>query len=67
MLTAERKACCTLSNYIVLVTSAVMDETTKRFRLHVIKEIHQTEHDYTSSLEFTVDVCNLSTGFDVTM
>uniref|UniRef100_A0A1X7VB84 Uncharacterized protein n=1 Tax=Amphimedon queenslandica TaxID=400682 RepID=A0A1X7VB84_AMPQE len=32
-----------------------MDETTKRFRLHVIKEIHQTEHDYTSSLEFTVD------------
>lgn len=29
----------------------------KRFRLHVVKEIYETERDYTRNLEFTVAVC----------
>ena len=33
-----------------------VDDKIKRFRLHVVKEIYQTERDYTDSLEFTVDV-----------
>lgn len=32
------------------------DEKVKRFRLHVVKEIYETEKDYTESLEFTVEV-----------
>ena len=32
------------------------DEKTKRFRLHVVKEIYETEKDYTDALEFTVEV-----------
>lgn len=32
------------------------DEKAKRFRLHVVKEIYDTERDYTRALEFTVEV-----------
>ncbi len=32
------------------------DEKVKRFRLHVVKELYETEKDYTESLEFTVEV-----------
>lgn len=28
----------------------------KRFRTHVVKELYETEKDYTSALEFTVTV-----------
>lgn len=29
----------------------------KRFRLHVVKELYETEKDYTRNLKFTVTVC----------
>ena len=32
------------------------EDKSKRFRLHVVKEIYQTEKDYTEALEFTVNV-----------
>lgn len=35
---------------------AGVDEKTKRFRLHVVEEIFQTEKDYTRALNFTVEV-----------
>ena len=28
----------------------------KRFRVHVVKELYETERDYTNALEFTVTV-----------
>ena len=28
----------------------------KRFRVHVVKELYETEKDYTTALEFTVTV-----------
>lgn len=28
----------------------------KRFRVHVVKELYETERDYTTALEFTVTV-----------
>ena len=36
-----------------------MADRLKRFRLHVVKEIYETERDYTRNLEFTVAVCLL--------
>lgn len=33
-----------------------MADRLKRFRLHVVKEIYETERDYTRNLEFTVAV-----------
>ena len=33
-----------------------MTEKQKRFRVHVVKEIFDTEREYTRSLEFTVTV-----------
>ena len=32
------------------------DDKTKRFRVHVVKELYETEKDYTEHLEFTVTV-----------
>ena len=32
------------------------DEKTKRLRTHVVKELYETEKDYTDHLEFTVTV-----------
>ena len=32
------------------------DEKTKRFRTHVVKELYDTEKEYTRHLEFTVTV-----------
>lgn len=32
------------------------DDKTKRFRVHVVKELYETEKDYTAHLEFTVTV-----------
>ena len=34
------------------------DEKTKRLRMHVVKELYDTERDYTDHLEFTVTVSN---------
>ena len=33
------------------------DDKTKRLRTHVVKELFETEADYTDHLEFTVTVC----------
>ena len=35
------------------------DEKTKRLRAHVVKEIYDTESEYTDHLEFTVTVSPL--------
>lgn len=35
-------------------------ERIKRFRVHVVQELYQTERDYVQSLEFTVNVRNHS-------
>lgn len=32
----------------------------KRFRVHVVKELYETERDYTTALEFTVMVSLLA-------
>ena len=32
------------------------EEKTKRLRTHVVKELYDTEKDYTEHLEFTVEV-----------
>lgn len=31
-------------------------EKLRRFRVHVVKELYETEKDYTTALEFTVTV-----------
>ena len=33
-----------------------MADKVKRFRVHVVKELYDTERDYTRNLEFTVTV-----------
>ena len=34
------------------------DDKIKRLRTHVVKELYDTEADYTAHLEFTVTVCS---------
>ena len=38
----------------------VEGEKIKRFRVHVVQELYQTERDYVEALEFTVNVRNRS-------
>ena len=42
---------------------AAMTDKQKRFRVHVVKEIFDTEREYTRSLEFTVTVSYLCVSF----
>lgn len=44
-----------------------MADRLKRFRLHVVKEIYETERDYTRNLEFTVAVRLLLPSFAAIM
>ena len=47
--------------FTALALVAVMaDDKTKRLRTHVVKELYDTEADYTDHLEFTVTVCTLT-------
>ena len=38
------------------------DEKTRRLRAHVVKELYDTESDYTEHLEFTVTVSALASA-----
>ena len=39
-------------NIIGVLLMMAVDEKTKRFRTHVVKEIYETEKDYTKKIQF---------------